>query len=226
MHNIKKLIGSCVLVLLLCGCGDKALLLTTGDVEEYTATTADMEYGLTENDGQNPEAEVDVASTTEAADGTQMSEPEMVAIYVCGAVRNPGVYYVSATAIKETVVRMAGGFLDEADENYVNLAQTVTGGEQIYIPTRDETVGLSLSSRESVDSQKTDASEEADVKININTAEKEQLMTLPGIGESKADAIIAYREAQGRFQSTDELMNIQGIKEGVYNKIKDLIIVG
>ena len=140
--------------------------------------------------------------------------------------RNPGVYYVSATAIKETVVRMAGGFLDEADENYVNLAQTVTGGEQIYIPTRDETVGLSLSSRESADSQKTDASEEADAKININTAEKEQLMTLPGIGESKADAIIAYREAQGRFQSTDELMNIQGIKEGVYNKIKDLIIVG
>ena len=68
MHNIKKLIGSCVLVLLLCGCGDKALLLTTGDMEEYTATTADMEYGLTENDGQNPEAEVDVASTTEAAD--------------------------------------------------------------------------------------------------------------------------------------------------------------
>ena len=150
----------------------------------------------------------------------------MVAIYVCGAVRNPGVYYVSATAIKETVVRMAGGFLDEADENYVNLAQTVTGGEQIYIPTRDETVGLSLSSRESADSQMTDASEEADAKININTAEKEQLMTLPGIGESKADAIIAYREAQGRFQSTDELMNIQGIKEGVYNKIKDLIIVG
>lgn len=221
MHNIKKLIGSCVLALMLCGCGDEALLLTTGDVEEYTATTADTEYGLTENDGQNPDAAMDANPTTEAADGTQM-----VAIYVCGAVRNPGVYYVSETAIKETVVTMAGGFLEEADETYVNLAQTVTGGEQIYIPTRDETVELSFSSRETVDSQKTDDAEEIDAKININTAGKEQLMTLPGIGENKADAIIAYREAQGRFQSTDELMNIQGIKEGVYNKIKDLIIVG
>lgn len=221
MHNIKKLIGGCALALMLCGCGDEALLLTTGDVEEYTATTADTEYGLTENGGQNLDAAMDANPTTEAADGTQM-----VAIYVCGAVRNPGVYYVSETAIKETVVTMAGGFLEEADETYVNLAQTVTGGEQIYIPTRDETVGLSLSSRETVDSQKTDDAEEIDAKININTAGKEQLMTLPGIGESKADAIIAYRESQGRFQSTDELMNIQGIKEGIYNKIKDLIIVG
>ena len=65
-----------------------------------------------------------------------------------------------------------------------------------------------------------------DGKININTAGKDALMTLPGIGESKADAIIAYREAQGKFQNTEELMNIRGIKEGIYNKIKDLIIVG
>ena len=63
-------------------------------------------------------------------------------------------------------------------------------------------------------------------RVNINTAGKEELMTLPGIGENKAEAIIAYREAQGKFQSSEELMNIRGIKEGVYNKIKDLIIVG
>ena len=103
-------------------------------------------------------------------------------------------------------------------------------GEQIYIPTMEETNGISLSERDTdgipVQDAPAGTNVETDGKININTAGKDALMTLPGIGESKADAIIAYREAQGEFQNTEELMNIRGIKEGIYNKIKDLIIVG
>lgn len=125
---------------------------------------------------------------------------------------------------------MAGGFTDDADVTYVNLAQTVVAGEQIYIPTMEETNGISLSERDTdgipVQDAPAGTNVETDGKININTAGKDALMTLPGIGESKADAIIAYREAQGEFQNTEELMNIRGIKEGIYNKIKDLIIVG
>ena len=121
-------------------------------------------------------------------------------------------------------------FTDDADVTYVNLAQTVVAGEQIYIPTMEETNGISLSERDTDGTPVQDApagtNVETDGKININTAGKDALMTLPGIGESKADAIIAYREAQGKFQNTEELMNIRGIKEGIYNKIKDLIIVG
>ena len=64
-----------------------------------------------------------------------------------------------------------------------------------------------------------------DGKVNLNTATKEELMTLSGIGESRADSIIAYREENGRFQNTEELMQIRGIKEGLYNKIKDNITV-
>ena len=152
-----------------------------------------------------------------------------MAVYVCGAVRQPGVYYVAGSAIRETAVQMAGGFTDDADVTYVNLAQNVVAGEQIYIPTMEETNGIS-SERDTDGTPVQDApagtNVETDGKININTAGKDALMTLPGIGESKADAIIAYREAQGKFQNTEELMNIRGIKEGIYNKIKDLIIVG
>lgn len=64
-----------------------------------------------------------------------------------------------------------------------------------------------------------------DGKVNLNTATKEELMTLSGVGESRADSIIAYREENGRFQNTEELMQISGIKEGLYNKIKDNITV-
>ena len=64
-----------------------------------------------------------------------------------------------------------------------------------------------------------------DGKVNLNTATKEELMTLSGVGESRADSIIAYREENGRFQNTEELMQIRGIKEGLYNKIKDNITV-
>ena len=66
----------------------------------------------------------------------------------------------------------------------------------------------------------------SDGRVNLNTASKDQLMTIPGVGESKADSIIAYRQEQGRFQSTEDVMNISGIKEGMYAKIKDYISVG
>ena len=130
----------------------------------------------------------------------------------------------------ETAVRMAGGFDEHADVNYVNLAEPVTAGEQIYIPTVDETAEIAFpqggQTESTAGSSGLSEASQPDDRVNINTAGKDELMTLPGIGENKAEAIIAYREAQGKFQSTEELMNIRGIKEGVYNKIKNLIIVG
>lgn len=224
MQYLKFLIVCCVLPIGLCGCGNRAMLLTS-----ETQTEMQMTDGFA-----GEEEQVEVSTTEEAvttATTTEMVEqPDEVAVYVCGAVRQPGVYYVAGSAIRETAVRMAGGFSDDADVTYVNLAQTIIAGEQIYIPTLEETAGILLSEREdetaSAEHAPADTNAERNGKININTAGKELLMTLPGIGESKADAIIAYREAQGKFQNTEELMQIRGIKEGIYNQIKDLIIVG
>ncbi len=224
MQYLKFLIVCCVLPIGLCGCGNRAMLLTS-----ETQTEMQMTDGFA-----GEEEQVEVSTTEEAvttATTTEMVEqPDEVAVYVCGAVRQPGVYYVAGSAIRETAVRMAGGFSDDADVTYVNLAQTIIAGEQIYIPTLEETAGILLLEREdetaSAEHAPADTNAERNGKININTAGKELLMTLPGIGESKADAIIAYREAQGKFQNTEELMQIRGIKEGIYNQIKDLIIVG
>ena len=224
MQYIKFIIAGCVLAVALCGCGRQVKLLTS---ETQTETQMMDDAGGEETVVSSAEA---FATTTTEAEIPEQEQSDDVAVYVCGAVQQPGVYYVAGSAIRETAVQMAGGFTDDADVTYVNLAQTVVAGEQIYIPTREETNGISLSGRETDGTSAQDApagtNVEMDGKININTAGKDALMTLPGIGESKADAIIAYREAQGKFQNTEELMNIRGIKEGIYNKIKDLIIVG
>ena len=217
MHNIKKwMIGiGIICICLFGGCSEKDTLLSTERPAETTG------QAKTEDDaGAIP------SQSEEETESEQTTEALQVAVYVCGAVNHAGVYYVSPDAIKETAVQMAGGFTEEADPMYVNLAQPVTSGERIYIPTKEETAGMSWETDE-ISEHNQDESVQADSgKVNINTATKEELMTLPGIGESKADAIIAYREARGNFHNAEELMNIDGIKEGVYNKIKDLIIVG
>ncbi len=155
-----------------------------------------------------------------ASEETDMfeSEQELVSVYVCGAVVSPGVYELESTAIKNTALMIAGGYADGAATTYVNLAEPIEAGEKIYFPYEEELVVGDLTQDISYQDETSD-------KININKASKEELMTLSGIGESKAEDIIAYREEHGGFNSIEEIMNINGIKEGVYNKIKDSIVV-
>ena len=107
-------------------------------------------------------------------------------------------------------IQAAGGTTPEAREEALNQAEHVVDGQTIYVPAREEETTESLTS---------------DGRININAASKEEWMTLPGIGESKAETILEYRKEHGAFQSIEDLMNIPGIKEGVFNKIKEQIKV-
>lgn len=129
-------------------------------------------------------------------------------VYVCGEVNSPGVYQCKKGARLFEAIELAGGLTKEADLNSVNQAQVLEDGTKINI----------LSINDSNDTQGSSL-------ININSATKEQLMTLPGIGESKADSIVAYREKRGSFKSLEDLKNVEGIKDGVFNKIVDLISV-
>ena len=99
----------------------------------------------------------------------------------------------------------------------------VEDGQQIYVPTKEEVENGTFGGVSGEETVKN--TESSDGKVNINTADKTQLMTLPGIGESKAAAIITYRETHGSFQSIEELMEINGIKEGVFQKIRDMITI-
>lgn len=172
----------------------------------------DMQTDITaeeEGCGSESISEEDTASFLDAA--------EKVPIHVCGAVNSPGLYYMSPDSLKADALAMAGGFAPDAATDYVNLAQMIVYGEKIYFPYIYELeVGYNLEGYE--ENQTTNL-------ININTATKDELMTLPGIGESKAEAIIKYRDNNGPFQSTEDITNIPGIKEGVYNNIKEHITV-
>lgn len=162
-----------------------------------------------------------------------MNEVDMrtITVHVCGAVNNPGVYELDAHARVDDAVNIAGGFKDNAARDYLNLAGNISDGQKIVIYTKKQVKSFGAGKPDGGDGNSGDNSGDtysdsaSHGLVNINTASKEELMTLQGIGGSKADDIIAYRESNGRFKNTDELMNIPGIKEGVYSKISDNITV-
>ena len=144
---------------------------------------------------------------------------EYIDVFVSGCVNNPDVYTLKKGSIINEAVKMAGGFSEGACKDYVNLAKKLEGGEHIVIPSVDEveSASVQIPIDETKDSQGV-------ALVNINTATKEELMCLPGIGERKADSIIEYRKSKS-FSSPEDIMNISGIKEAAFNKIKDKICI-
>ncbi len=154
-----------------------------------------------------------------------LQDNSSVYVHICGAVKNPGVYETEAGARVSDLIKMSGGLCKDAAGDYVNQARKVTDGERIYIPVKDEVKELTASEYAEGGQNAVKQTEETSKFININTATAEELMKLPGIGQAKADSIIEYRSTNGDFQSIEELMNISGIKEGLYNRISSFITV-
>lgn len=152
-------------------------------------------------------------SGKETSESLQSSEQE-ICVYVCGAVEIPGVVFLSDGSRVADALEAAGGFAEDAAQEAVNLAAKVSDGEKLYFPTREEYVPQA---------QQEEAA--AAGLVNINTADVSQLCTLPGIGESRAADIIAYREAHGSFAACEDIMQVSGIKESVYSKISGKITV-
>lgn len=148
---------------------------------------------------------------------SEKDETKMISVYICGAVRTPGVYELPEGSRMLDVVSMAGGFLDNVDERNLNLASLLKDGQQITVFTIDE---LEADPDRSVITGSSDSS-----LVNINTADKERLMTLPGIGESRALAIIAYREENGGFLEIEDIKNISGIGDKMFERLSSLIEV-
>ena len=180
------------------GCSDKG-----EESLEELSVSAESE---TEEEGAVPQEEQEPAET--------------VYVYVCGAVNAPGVYELKKDARVFEAITLAGGMTAEAAPEAVSQARTVADGEQIYVPTVRE-VQMQGAGVEDIVTGNADVSG----KVNINTAGKDELMTLTGIGEAKAQSILDYREEHGKFGSIEDLMLIEGIKEGVFNKIKEDITI-
>ena len=157
-------------------------------------------------------------------------------IYICGAVNEPGVLEMPCGSILNDAVQLAGGLREDAPAERINLVYELNENISVYIPTKEELEsGISCDPLiiRTTDNEYTwgtaaqdavQVQEETSGLVNINTATRDQLMTLPGIGEATADAIIAYRE-ETPFTSTQDITNVSGIGESKYNRIKDLICV-
>ena len=199
------------------------------------------------DDGSSVESRKKQAESggSDAGNGTGINstgetQPEMIYVDVCGAVANPGVFQLAAGSRVFQAIEAAGGYLPEAVQNCVNRAGVLTDGQQLYILTQEEMERQGLDPAEMAGAsdgqmngsagtgQNTGIAAQAqqDNRININTADEAQLTTLTGIGATRAQAIIAYREENGPFVAIEDIMNVQGIKEGTFAKIKDEIVVG
>ncbi len=164
-------------------------------------------------------------------------------VYVCGEVERPGVYQMKDGQRIYEAIGLAGGFTEAAAEAYLNLAAPVKDGMKITVPDQEQAdemerasggpgaagvqpeglYGPGVSGGGPRDAQAADGGTQ---KVNLNTAGREELMTLKGIGEARAEDILAYRQEHGAFDSIEEIMEVPGIKEAAFRKIKDDITVG
>lgn len=183
-----------------------------------------------EADGASSEAD-DVSGEARAA-GVGNSTSEMCYVYVCGAVNAPGVYELPTGSRVYEAIAMAGGMTGEADGRSLNQAAQVADGQQITVYTKEEAEklpkngsGAGTAEQSAGSGEDLSAGGTGKAKVNINTAGREELMTLHGIGAARADAILAYREKHGSFSRIEDIMNVEGIKEKAFAKIRDDIVV-
>ena len=207
MRKILILVG--IMVIMLTGCTN-----AKHDSELILEDTLDVSVGETSID----------TSESESTSCDSIYEPEntFIVVYVCGAVVKAGVYELAADSRVNDAVLAAGGFAENADETFVNLAAPVSDGTKILIPTKEEVESGTVAA-ESIDN--TESTDGGPGLININTASKEELKTLPGIGDGIAGKIIDYREKSGSFKTIEDIMKVSGIKDKLFSKIKDMITV-
>ncbi len=200
---------------------------------EQVSQEAGVQNGLI---SAKTEAGEDSPDEPEAGSGEEplpwQTESVRFYVHICGEVVNPGVYEMEPGSRIFQVVEAAGGFTAQAASDYLNMAQETADGMKITVPSGEEIESLEALEPGSLGIEIPGGREPgildqpgASQKINLNTATKEELMTLKGIGEAKAADIIRYREEQGPFRTIEEVMNISGIKEAAFGKIKDNITV-
>lgn len=232
------------LCLILGGCGNDGVLIGTVEgeaaesvVESGEVTERTVESG--EAAESNPESEVNGEDATED-EGAGPENDANVIVHMCGRVETPGVYELPAGSRIIDGVEAAGGFAENACPEAVNLSSVLRDSQRIYIPSVEETEGMSLynatlpanageksenASGTAVGGEMAGNSMGTAGKININTADESTLTLITGIGETRAKSIIKYRENHGGFKRIEDIMNVSGIGEASFEKMKDMITV-
>jgi len=183
----------------------------------FKANADNIQFATLKSNGEYATGEIAATSSSNSKAIEPKTELAKICVYVCGCVMNPGVYELYENMRVYQAIDMAGGMTEYANNNYLNMAEYLIDGQKIYVPDMNENLSNQVSLQALDNSSST--------LININSATKDQLMTLPGIGESRADDIIAYRTTNNKFETIEDIKKVSGIKDAAFNKIKDLIVV-
>ena len=181
--------------------------------------------GLVYSCERNTDAVIEIDTGLSDSEGIQQM-PENIStdgvnniyVHITGYVNAPGVYMLPEGSRVFEAIRQAGGLVPDASEEYLNLAAVLTDGQKIVVLSKEE-----AETAEAFMGEAGMTGSDVGKIVNINTADKESLMTLPGIGESRAESIITYREKNGRFLKIEDIMNVSGIKQAAFEKLKDYI---
>lgn len=194
MKDIKKIIGSVVILIIF------VIFLFVGYIASRPTKPLNSKEVFKEE------------NTIESKDTKQIT------IYVNGEVKKPGVYQLKSDSRVEDLVKMAGGFTENADSLKLNLAKKLKDEDYICVDKKGEVKGGSSQSNSATNSG---ISQEG--KVNINKASKEELKTIPGVGDVTAQKIIEYREKNGGFSSVEDLKKVGRIGDKTLEKIKDKV---
>ena len=181
----------------------------------------------TENEDYNTQDDIDNGTSTTLFGTKQLGN---IVVHVIGEVKKPGVIKLKEGSRIIDAINKCGGQTEEADLSKINLAYVLDDGSQIYIPRIKEdiqntTIMKTEAGENVIVNNVTQGEDEKSIKVNLNTATLEKLMTLPGVGESTAQKIIEYRNQNKKFNSVDELKNVSGIGEAKLNALKEYVYV-
>lgn len=192
----------------------------TEKLEESASTNSNANQLDKSSSNNNPELEEEKQIKENLTENSKL-----IYVHISGAVNVPGVYAVEEQTRIYELIEIAGDLSIDAAGDYINQAATLMDSQQVYIPTKEEVEESRVWIPTDPPNIGVLPKEEGSSNVNINTASKEELMTLAGIGESKAKSIIEYREKHGGFKRKEDIMNISGIKQAAYSKISENITV-
>lgn len=198
----------------------KQILIIVGTIAAFLVGIVFLMYqkGSNEEELLWETVESTVSSITESTDLAQ--EDLVILVDIKGEIKQPGVYELAHDARLNELILLAGGFTENAEVRQINLAEKLSDQQMIYVPNQDE---LTFSIDQLVEDEE-DMSQSS-TTVNINTADLTELQELPGVGPSKAQAIIAYREENGLFKSIEGLLEVSGFGEKTFEKLKDSIVI-
>ena len=225
MKEYKILIGLSLIGLIIAGFfminGQSSRRSNVAELAQETVTSSEAELEEistgTKKNSQKEKAETQTSSSEES---------EFLTVDVKGAVKNPGIYQLKKTSRINDAIQKAGGLTTDADSKSINLAQKLTDEAVVYVATVGENAAsVASNTGQSSTLGTSEVASQKGNKVNLNTADLSELQTISGIGQKRAQDILDYREANGKFNSVDDLKNVSGVGAKTLEKLKEYVTV-